>query len=225
MVDLRHQRLQFHRHLVIELRALALLQLGDLLSGLFQWAQGAAHGDPLQQQNQQQPRQPEAQADLLHAPKTLAHGRVVLRHTDRNRLPEPAIVRTQHQQLLTFRPQLQVAVQAGMVEWRQFLIPQRAGTPMLVGEIDTEVVPGKRPLIGRRQVPLIQLQPRRPAHQRHQQVFTVVAQTVFEVTLQPLFEQPQAGLRQHQADDHHHADQPQTQAALNRPHWACPPNR
>jgi hypothetical protein len=85
-------------------------------------------------------------------------------------------------------------------------------------------MPGKRSLIGRRQV-LIQLQTLRPTHQRHQQVFAVVAQARFEVTLQTHFEQPQAGLRQHQADDHHHADQAQAQAALDRPHRVCPPNR
>ncbi|MNV64152.1 hypothetical protein D3C71_1567810 [compost metagenome] len=149
MVDLRHQRLQFHWHLVVELRALALLQLGDLFAGLFQWPQSTAHGDALQQQNQQQPRQPECEPDLLHPLKALAHRRVILRHADGDRLAEAAIVRTQHQQLLPFRAQLQVAVQAGMVEARQFLVPQRTGAPMAVGKVDTEIMPGKWPLIGR----------------------------------------------------------------------------
>ncbi len=35
MVDLRHQRFQLQRHFFVELRALPLLQLGDLLAGLF----------------------------------------------------------------------------------------------------------------------------------------------------------------------------------------------
>ena len=96
---------------------------------------------------------------------------------------------------------------------------------MAVGKVDAKVVPGERSLIGRRQMPLIQLQPLRATHQPHQQVFTVVTQPGFEVALQTHFEQPQAGLRQHQADDHHHADQAQAQATLDRPHWACPPNR
>ncbi|MNG04977.1 hypothetical protein D3C84_881460 [compost metagenome] len=149
MVDLRHQRLKFHRHLIIELRTLALLQLSNLLTGLFQWTQGAAHGDPLQQQNQQQPRQPQPQPHLLHALETLAHRRVILSDADGDRLSQTAIVRAQDQQLLAFRPQLQVAVQAGMFEARQFLIPQRTGAPMAVGKIDAEIMPGKRPLIGR----------------------------------------------------------------------------
>ena len=123
MVDLRHQRFQLHRHGFVELRTLALLQLGDLLAGLFQRAQGAAHGNPLQQQNQQQPRQPQPEADLLHATETLAHRRVVLGDADGNRLAQPSVVRTQHQQLLPFRPQLQVAVQARVFEPRQVLIP------------------------------------------------------------------------------------------------------
>ncbi|MOA18853.1 hypothetical protein D3C78_1391950 [compost metagenome] len=54
MVDLRHQWFQFHRHLIIELRTLALLKLRNLLAGLLQRTQGPAHGNPLQQQNQQQ---------------------------------------------------------------------------------------------------------------------------------------------------------------------------
>ncbi|MNF95609.1 hypothetical protein D3C84_783720 [compost metagenome] len=149
VVDLRHQRLQLHRHLLIKLRALSLLQLCDLLAGLFQGAQGAAHGDALQQQNQQQPRQAQSQPHLPHPLEALAHRRVILRHADGNRLAEASIVRAQHQQLLPLRPQLQVAVQARMLESRQLLVPQRTGTPMAVGKIDTEVVAGKRPLIGR----------------------------------------------------------------------------
>ncbi|MCY1173659.1 hypothetical protein D9M73_138260 [compost metagenome] len=96
---------------------------------------------------------------------------------------------------------------------------------MAIGEIDAEIMPGKRSLIGRRQTSLIQLQALRPAHQCRQQVLAVIAQPGFEVALQPQFEQPQAGLRQHQANDHHHADQAQAQAALDRSHRACPPNR
>ncbi|MNV56381.1 hypothetical protein D3C71_1486610 [compost metagenome] len=123
MVDLRHQWLQLHRHLIIELRALALLQLRDLLAGLFQRTQGAAHGNPLQQQNQQQPGQTQAQPELLHAPEAFAYRRVILGDTDGNRHPQTSIVRTQHQQLLPFRPQLQIVVQAGLIERRQLLIP------------------------------------------------------------------------------------------------------
>lgn len=149
VVDLRHQRLQLHRHPIIQLRTLALLQLRDLLAGPFQWAQGATHGEPLQQQNQQQARQPNPQTHLLHALEALAHWRVVLRDADGNRLAQTAIVRTQHQQLLAFRAQLQVAVQAGVIEARQLLVPQRARAPMAVGKIDAKVVTGKRPLIRR----------------------------------------------------------------------------
>jgi hypothetical protein len=59
-------------------------------------------------------------------------------------------------------------------------------------------------------------------HQRHQQAFTVVTQSGFEIALQTHFEQPQAGLCQHQTDDHHYADQTEAQTALDRPHCACP---
>ena len=86
---------------------------------------------------------------------------------------------------------------------------------MAVREVDAKVMPGKGPLIGRRQMPLIQLQALRAAHQRHQQAFAVVAQAGFEVALQTDFEQPQAGLRQYQTDDHHHTDQTQAQTALD----------
>ncbi|MNY50382.1 hypothetical protein D3C86_1858800 [compost metagenome] len=99
------------------------MQLRDLLAGLFQRAQGTAHGNPLQQQNQQQPGQTQAQPELLHAPEAFAYRRVILGDTDGNRHARTSIVRAQHQQLLPFRPQLQVAVQAGVIERRQFLIP------------------------------------------------------------------------------------------------------
>ena len=215
MVDLRHQRLQLYRDLIVQLRALPLLQLGDLLAGLFQGTQRPTYGNPLQHQNQQQPRQSQPEADLLHAQETVANRGVVLRHADGNRLSQPPIVGTQHQQLLALGPQLQVAVQPRLSEAGKLLVPQGSRAPMFVGEIDAEVVPGERPLIGRRQVPLIQLQTLRPAYQCHQQVLAVVAQARLEVALQTHFEQPQAGLRQHQTDNHHHADQAQAQAALD----------
>ncbi|MNN81703.1 hypothetical protein D3C81_1985550 [compost metagenome] len=100
------------------------MQLRDLLPGLFQRAQGAAHGEPLQQQDQQQARESQAEADLLHALEALAHRGVVLGHADGNRLAEAPIVRTQHQQLLAFRAQLQVALQARPFETWQFLVPE-----------------------------------------------------------------------------------------------------
>ncbi|MNT96460.1 hypothetical protein D3C72_2385580 [compost metagenome] len=62
---------------------------------------------------------------------------------------------------------------------------------MVVGKVDAEIMPGKRSLIGRRQVPLVQLQALRASHQRQQQALTVVAQPGFEVALQTHFEQPQ----------------------------------
>ena len=124
VVDLRHQRLQLHRHLGIQLRALALLQLCNLLARSFQRAQGPAYGDPLQDQDQQQRRQPEDQADLAHQAKTFPHGRVVLSHADGNRLAKTLVVRSQDQQLLAFRAQLQVALQAGLGQLRQLLVPQ-----------------------------------------------------------------------------------------------------
>ncbi len=225
MVDLRHQRFQLPWHLFVELRTLPALQLGNLLPRPVQRTQGAAHGDALQQQNQQQPRQPETQADLLHPAEAVTHRRVVLGHADGNRLAQPSIVGAQHQQLLAFRAQLQVAVQARVVEPGQFLVPQGAGAPVHVGKIDAEIVPGKRPLVGRRQTSFIQLQPLRAAHQGHQQVLAVVAQPGFQVTLQAQLEQPKAGLCQDQADHHHHTDQPQAQAPLDGSHCAFPPNR
>ncbi|MNF56279.1 hypothetical protein D3C84_377610 [compost metagenome] len=96
---------------------------------------------------------------------------------------------------------------------------------MGIAKVDAEILPGKGPLISRRQPSLIQLQPLRASNQRHQQVLTVVAQARFQITLHALFKQPQAGVRQHQADDQHHADQPQAQTPLDRFHRACPPNR
>ncbi|MNG23951.1 hypothetical protein D3C84_1086200 [compost metagenome] len=56
VVNLRNQRVQLLRHPVVQLTALALLQLGDLLANVFQWAQRPAHGDALQGEDQQQPR-------------------------------------------------------------------------------------------------------------------------------------------------------------------------
>ncbi|MCY1405458.1 hypothetical protein D9M71_206970 [compost metagenome] len=97
MVDLRHQWFQFHRHLIIELRTLALLKLRNLLAGLLQRTQGPAHGNPLQQQNQQQRRQTETKPELLHAPEAFANWRVVLGDADGDRQPRTSIVRTQHQ--------------------------------------------------------------------------------------------------------------------------------
>ena len=86
---------------------------------------------------------------------------------------------------------------------------------MHIGKVDTKVMPGEWPLVRRRQALLIQLHTVGPTHQRHQQVFAVVAQARFKVALQTCLEQPQAGLRQHHADNHHHADQPQAQAPLD----------
>ncbi|MNR32590.1 hypothetical protein D3C85_1501880 [compost metagenome] len=105
------------------MRALALLQLRDLLASLLKRTQGPAHCNPLQQQNQQQRCQTEAKPELLHAPEAFAYRRVILGDTDGNRHARTSIVRAQHQQLLPFRPQLQVAVQAGVIKRRQFLIP------------------------------------------------------------------------------------------------------
>lgn len=73
VVDLIHQRLQLAWDLGVQLRALALLQLSDLLARPLQRAQRAGHGETLQHQDQHQRHQPQAQADLLHAPKTLAY--------------------------------------------------------------------------------------------------------------------------------------------------------
>jgi hypothetical protein len=111
MVDLRHQRLQFHRHLIVELRALALLQLGDLLARGFQRAQGARTvircSSRISNAASPSPGRP------AHAPEALAHRGVVLGHADGDRLAQAAIVRAQHQQLLPFGSQLQVAVSPG----------------------------------------------------------------------------------------------------------------
>ena len=161
---------------------------------------------------------------LAHALEALADRGVILGHADGNRLPQAAVVTAQHQQLLAFGAQLQIALQTGLGQLRQLLVPQGTGAPVHVGKIDAEVMPGERPLVSRRQTSLIQLQALGAAHQGQQQVFAVVAQTGFKVTLQAHLKQPKAGLGQHQANHQHHADQAQAQAALDRPH-AAPPNR
>ncbi|MNF56278.1 hypothetical protein D3C84_377600 [compost metagenome] len=97
MVDLCHQRLQLPGHLCVQLRTLALLQLGDLLTSTFQRTQGSPHRDALQQQNHQQPRQPQPQANLAHALEARAHRGVIQGHADGNRLPQAPVVRTQYQ--------------------------------------------------------------------------------------------------------------------------------
>ncbi|MNN61219.1 hypothetical protein D3C81_1764460 [compost metagenome] len=74
MVDLPHQRRQLYRDFGVQLRALALLQLGNLLTGTLQRAQRALHRDALEHQHQYQRHQPHAQADLLHAPEAFAYG-------------------------------------------------------------------------------------------------------------------------------------------------------
>ena len=73
MVDLPHQRYQLAGHLGIQLRALPLLQLGDLLARPLQRPQRAGNRDALQHQNQDQRHQAHAQADLLQASETFAH--------------------------------------------------------------------------------------------------------------------------------------------------------
>ncbi|MCY1434421.1 hypothetical protein D9M71_504810 [compost metagenome] len=73
VVDLPHQRRQLAGHFGIQLRALALLQLGDLLAGPLQRPQRAGNGDALQHQHQDQRYQPQPHADLLHAPEAFAY--------------------------------------------------------------------------------------------------------------------------------------------------------
>ncbi|MNG88153.1 hypothetical protein D3C79_469770 [compost metagenome] len=222
VVDLPHQRRQFAGHFGIQLRALALLQLGDLLACPLQWPQRAGHGDALQHQHQDQRHQAHAQADLLQAPETFAYRRIILCHADRDVLAQAPVVGTQGQQLLAFRAEFVAVGKARRGGLGHVQIPQRTGAPGAFIEIDAEVIAGKRPLIGGRDTPLIQLQARRPAHQGHQQVFAFLAQAVLQVALQADLEQPQGQLRQHQADHHQHRHQAQAQARLDRLHSALP---
>ncbi|MNH12564.1 hypothetical protein D3C79_721100 [compost metagenome] len=222
VVDLRDQGLKFCRYLSIELRTLALLQLGDLFAGTLQWAQRARHGDALQHQDQQQRDQAQAQADLLHAPEAIPYRGVVLGDADGNGLTQAPVIGAQYQQLLAFRPQFQSGVQTGALRRWHVHVPQRTRSPAAAVEINAKVIAGKRPLVGRGNPSLIQFKAGLAAHQRHQQVFAFLAQAGLQVALQPGFEQPQAELGQDQPDQHQYRNQAKAQACLDRLHSLLP---
>ena len=216
VIDLRHQRLQLLRHLAVQLGAPALLQLGDLLAHPFQRAQRRTHRVTLGQQDQQQRGSAEPQSQPLQAAKALQNGRVVLRHADGKALTKTLVVATIDQQQLATRTVTQAVLQARAGRLGQVTIPQGARAPGLVGEIDTEVVAGKRPLEGRVQAPLVQLHAILAAHQGDQQGLCLVLEVFPQVATQAVIEQPQAALRQDQAHHDQHTGQAQAEATLDR---------
>ena len=62
-------------------------------------------------------------------------------------------------------------------------------------------------------------------HALHQVAHLECGRKINCATLQTGLKQPQAGLCQHHADDHHHTDQPQAQASLDGLHAGLAPNR
>ncbi|MNN02297.1 hypothetical protein D3C81_1149530 [compost metagenome] len=171
VVDLCNQRFELAWHLGVELRALALLQLGDLSTHALKRAQRTGNGDALQHQYQDQGDQTQAQADLLHAPELLAHRGVVLGNADGNGLAEAPVITAQQQQLLILRAQFQIGMQTTGSRCGHLQVPERTGAPGTAVEIDAKVVTGERSLVGRRNTPLIQLKTGLPTHQGDQQVF------------------------------------------------------
>ncbi len=126
VVDLLHQRLQFHRRLLVQLLALPLLQLGDLLSGALQRAQRQAHGVALQQQQGEQGEAHQAQTAQPHAGEAVENRCVVLRHADDDRLAVAAVFRAVGQQALLLRAIQQVLGQARALRPLRRGVPQRA---------------------------------------------------------------------------------------------------
>src|SRR5476649_1632592 len=118
-----------------------------------------------------------------------------------------------------------VGLQAWFSHLRQFNIPERPGSPMPPWEINAEIMTGERTMVGRRDPVFIQLHALRATHQRDQQAFTFIAQSVLKVTLQTQLEQPQASLGQGQAHNQQHTDQTKAEPRLNRPQTATPPKR
>ncbi|MCY1450689.1 hypothetical protein D9M71_675150 [compost metagenome] len=72
---------------------------------------------------------------------------------------------------------------------------------------------------------LVQLDAVGPAHQRAEQQLRLAAQAFGQVAPQAEVEQPEAGLRQHQADKKQGAGQPEAEPALDRLHWPSPVKR
>src|SRR5690606_31619851 len=103
-IDLRHQRSQFMRGLDVQLPALALLQLCNLLASAFQWAQGELHCVALQQQEHQQNQADEPQSCEAHLAKAVENRRVVLRHMDNDLLTVALIAGAVRKQPLALRP-------------------------------------------------------------------------------------------------------------------------
>ncbi len=126
VVDLRDQRLQLHGCLAVQLLALALLQLGDLLAGALQWAQGQGHGVALQQQEYQQCHAHQAQPAQAYPREAVENRRVVLRHTDDDRLAVTPVFGTKRQQALPLRALQQFGRQAGGFRPCRNGIPERA---------------------------------------------------------------------------------------------------
>ena len=123
VVDLLHQRLQLLGSLVVQLAALALLQLGDLQAHLLQRTQRTTHGQALQQQYQEQRQGAGAQTHPLHAGEAFQDRRIVLRHHDPQLLAH-APVAAEHQQSLLLGPIDQALHQPFLVRHLQLAVPQ-----------------------------------------------------------------------------------------------------
>src|SRR5690606_26404870 len=170
----------------------------------------------LGQQNQQQSGRPQPQTKPLQATETLQDGGVVLRHGEGKRLTETAEGGAVNQQALSLRPITELRLQTLPVWQRQIAIPQRARAPGLVGEIDTEIVPGKRPLIHRIKALLIQLNAILATHQCSQQALRSILEILTQIASQAVIEQPEAALGQNQPHDDQYTSQAQAKPALDR---------
>ena len=104
VVDLRDQRLQFLRHVGVELGAAALLQLGDLHAGTFQRAQGGANRQALQQPEGQQREAEQSQSAEAHLAETVEDRGVVLGHADVQGLAAAPVLGAVDQEALPLRP-------------------------------------------------------------------------------------------------------------------------
>ena len=120
-----------------------------------------------------------------------------------------------------------LATAAGVVQRRLAALdpPKPPVTDDLPRRLDPKIVPGQRPAIAGRQPLRLKLQAGAATADRHQQPFRLVAQAHFQITAQAQLEQPQAGLRQQQADHQQHANQAQAQAPLDRLHPLTPVKR
>ena len=225
MVDLRDQRLQLLGHLSIQIGTSTLLQLRDLLTHLFQWAQGSANGVALGNKDQQQRSASQAQTHPLHAAKTLQYRLVILRHADRQILAIAAVVGAVDQQQLALRAIAQLGLHANTIGFEQLTIPQRARTPAAVGKIDAKVMPRELPLERGIETPLIQLQTSRTSDQSGQQALRLVTQILFQISAQATVEDPEAGLRQNQSNQQQRRGQANTEPALNGPQPCSPVKR